>query len=58
MHLVDGGQRLEAAVWGGEKGGGTESHMVAFHTATPHISSTCLHVCLGIAFIFARQVTE
>lgn len=32
MHLVDGGQRLEAAVWGEEEGG-AESHMVAVHAA-------------------------
>lgn len=55
MHLVDGGQRLEAAVWGGEKGGGQS---LTWWPSTPqHLTSLPL-VCLGTACFFARQVTE
>lgn len=44
MHLVDEGQRLEAAVWGEEKGGNRVSHggLTHIHTPTLHSSSTCL----------------
>lgn len=54
MHLVDGGQRLEAAVWGEEKGG---KGLTWWPSTLQHFTALPL-VCLGIAFIFARLVTE